>query len=268
MNSKTDRIDVNGVPLEGKWFGAASSGPMIVMLHEGLGSVSTWRDFPQQLAEATHMRIFAYSRASYGASPEVKLPREVNYMHREALDVLPGVLEAIGFERGVLLGHSDGGSIATIYAGSVQDHRVRGLVLIEPHFFVEDVNLAAIQQTAENYKTTNLREKLARHHKNVDNAFEGWRSAWLHPKFKESFNIRDSLAHIRVPILMIKGEHDPYSTLAQLEVAREDTYCPLEGVIIPGAGHSPQRDAPAMTLEVISNFLDRLRIHEEAIIAG
>jgi pimeloyl-ACP methyl ester carboxylesterase len=266
MNSEINRIDVNGVPLEGKWFGAGS-GPIIVMLHEGLGSVSTWRDFPQQLADATRMRVFAYSRASYGASPEVKLPRQVDYMHREALDVLPGVLDAIGFERGVLLGHSDGGSIATIYAGSRQDHRVRGLVLIEPHFFVEEVNLAAIRQTAENYKTTNLREKLARHHKNVDNAFEGWRSAWLNPKFKE-FNIRDALAHIRVPILMIKGEHDPYSTLAQLEVAQADTYCPLEGVIIPGAGHSPQRDDPAMTLEVIRNFLDRLRVHEEARAAG
>ncbi len=251
------RIEVAGQSLEGKWFGSASGGPVIVMLHEGLGSVSTWRDFPEQLASAMQMRVFAYSRASYGLSSTVQLPREADYLHREAIDVLPGVLDAIGFERGVLLGHSDGGSIATIYAGSIQDHRVRGLVLIEPHFFVEEMNLAAIRNTAEQYKTTSLREKLARHHRNVDNAFEGWRSGWLNPEFAK-MDLRPELAHIRVPILFLKAENDPYSTIAQLHVAETETYCPVDGVIIPNSGHSPHRDQPERTMNAITSFLTRL----------
>ncbi len=257
-------IEVNGQPLEAKWFGDRPGPPTIVMLHEGLGSVTTWRDFPNKLAAATGARVFAYSRAGYGASPPVSLPRSVDYLHREAIDVLPGVLEAIDFERGVLLGHSDGASIATIYAGSIQDHRVRGLVLIEPHFFLEEINVAAIRQTASEYRTTKLREKLARYHKNVDNAFEGWREVWLNPDFA-ALNLRSELAHIRVPMLIVKGEHDPYSTLAQLQVAQDETYCPVEGVVIANAGHSPQRDQPEVTLDTITSFLDRLlNLHEDA----
>ncbi len=257
-------IEVNGQALEAKWFGDGHGAPTIVMLHEGLGSVSTWKDFPDRLAAATGARVFAYSRAGYGASPPVSLPRPIDYLHREAIDVLPGVLDAIDFERGVLLGHSDGASIATIYAGSIQDHRVRGLVLIEPHFFLEEINVGAIRQTATEYRTTSLREKLARHHKHVDNAFEGWRDAWLNPDFA-ALNLRPELAHIRVPMLVVKGEHDPYSTLAQLQVAQDDTYCPVEGVVIAGAGHTPQRDQPEVTLDTITSFLDRLlNLHEEA----
>lgn len=260
-------IEVNGQSLEAKWYGKGSGAPEIVMLHEGLGSVSTWRDFPEMVAQATGLRVFAYSRAGYGASPPVPLPRPIDYLHREALDVLPGVLDAIGFERGILLGHSDGASIATIYAGSIQDHRVRGLVLIEPHFFLEEINLAAIRQAASEYRTSSLREKLARHHNHVDNAFEGWRGAWLNPDFA-AFDLRPELAHIRVPMLVIKGEHDPYSTLAQLQVAQEETYCPVEGLVIRNAGHSPQRDQPEKTLGAITSFLDRLlNVHEEAAAA-
>ena len=251
------RIEVRGQSLEGRWLGSATTGPTIVMLHEGLGSLSTWRDFPQKVAEGTGMRVFAYSRAGYGASPPVLLPRPIDYLHREALDVLPEVLDAIGFERGVLLGHSDGASIATIYAGSFQDHRVRGLVLIEPHFFVEEINVAAIRKTAGEYKTSSLRDKLARHHSDVDNAFEGWRGAWLNPEFA-TMNLHSELAHIRVPMLIVKGEHDPYSTLAQLQFAQAEAYSPVEGIVIADAGHSPQRDQPELTLTAITSFINRL----------
>lgn len=258
------QIEVGGNALEGRWFGNATRGPIIVMLHEGLGSVSAWRDFPQKIADAVGVRVFAYSRAGYGASSAVPLPRPIDFLHREAIDVLPHVLDAIGFERGILLGHSDGGSIAAIYAGSFQDHRVRGLVLIEPHFFVEDINIAAIRKIAADYRSTSLREKLARHHENVDNAFEGWCSAWLNPEFA-ALDLRAELAHIRVPILIVKGEHDPYSTLAQLQFAQDETYSPVEGIVVPAAGHSPQRDQPEMTLTAIASFLDRLLvIHGEA----
>jgi pimeloyl-ACP methyl ester carboxylesterase len=251
------RIEVCGQSLEARWFGSASTGPTIVMLHEGLGSLSTWRDFPQKVADATTLRVFVYSRAGYGASPPVPLPRPIDYLHREAIDVLPYVLDAIGFERGILLGHSDGASIATIYAGSVQDHRVRGLALIEPHFFVEEMNVAAIRKTAGEYRTSSLREKLARHHSDVDNAFEGWRSAWLNPEFA-AMNLHSELAHIRVPMLIVKGEHDPYSTLAQLRFAQEEAYSPVEGIVIADAGHSPQRDQPEQTLTAITSFISRL----------
>jgi pimeloyl-ACP methyl ester carboxylesterase len=251
------RIEVRGLSLEARWFGSASTGPTIVMLHEGLGSLSTWRDFPQKLADASGLRVFAYSRAGYGSSPPVPLPRPIDYLHREAIDVLPEVLNSIGFERGILLGHSDGASIATIYAGSFQDHRVRGLALIEPHFFVEKMNVAAIQRTAAEYKTSSFREKLARHHEDVDNAFEGWRSAWLNPEFA-AMNLHSELAHIRVPMLIVKGEHDPYSTLAQLHFAQNEAYSPVEGIVIADAGHSPQRDQPEKTLTAITSFINRL----------
>src|ERR1700742_3230517 len=145
--------------------------PAIVMLHEGLGSVGLWNDFPDKLQQATGLGVFVYSRAGYGQSSPVALPRPLTYMHDEARDVLPALLDAIGFTRGLLLGHSDGASIAALYAGSVQDHRVRGLVLIAPHFFTEDMGIAEIARAKEMYETTDLRGRLARWHADVDNAF-------------------------------------------------------------------------------------------------
>ena len=148
--------------------------PTIVMLHEGLGSAALWGDFPDRLQAATGMGVFVYSRAGYGASTPVTLPRPLDYMSREALDGLPALLDAIGFQRGVLLGHSDGASIAAIYAGGTGDHRVRGVVLIAPHFVVEDVSVVSIAGIRQTYETTDLRSKLMRWHRDVDNAFYGW----------------------------------------------------------------------------------------------
>ena len=237
--------------------------PTIVMLHEGLGSVGLWGAFPEALATATGAGVFVYSRTNYGRSSPGKLPRTVNFMHEEALDVLPRVLAAIGFERGILLGHSDGASIATIYAGSVQDHRVRGLVLMAPHFFTEDMGLAQIRSTNEDYQSGNLREKLERWHADVDSAYQSWSGPWLAPEFL-AWDITETLGYIRVPILIIQGADDQYGTLKQIEVAQQECYCPVEAAILPGVRHSPHRDAPALTRDTAAAFINRLlRDHHE-----
>jgi pimeloyl-ACP methyl ester carboxylesterase len=237
--------------------------PTIVMLHEGLGSVGLWGAFPEQLASATGAGVFVYSRAGYGKSSPGKLPRPVNFMDEEARDVLPRVLAAIGFRRGILFGHSDGASIATIYAGSVQDHRVRGLVLMAPHFFTEEMGLAEIRRAGEAYESGILRDKLKRWHVDVDGAFRSWFEPWLHPDFRD-WDITEPLGYIRVPILIVQGADDQYGTLAQIEAARTECYCPVEVVILPGARHSPHRDVPAPTLEAVSAFINRLlRDHHE-----
>lgn len=227
--------------------------PSLVLLHEGLGSAALWGEFPDKLQQATGCGIFVYSRAGYGASSPVKLPRPLDYMQIEALEVLPKLLDAIGFRRGLLVGHSDGASIAAIYAGGVQDHRLRGLVLMAPHFIVEDMGLQAIAATTVAYDSTNLREKLARWHRDVDNAFHGWSGAWLDPHFR-NWDISDYLAYIRVPIALIQGADDQYGTIRQVEIAQEECYCPVDVTILAGTGHSPHREAPETTLHAISEF--------------
>jgi pimeloyl-ACP methyl ester carboxylesterase len=231
--------------------------PTIVMLHEGLGAVTTWGDFPARLAEKTGMGVFVYSRAGYGQSSTIALPRPLDYMQREATEVLPKLLDAIGFKRGILLGHSDGATIAAWYAGSVQDHRVRGLVLIAPHFFMEASNIAAIRKTVETYETTDLRVRLARHHADVDAAFRGWSGAWLDPAF-EKFDTTEALAYIRVPILVIQGAADPYGTLAQVRVVEEECYCPVETAVMDGVGHAPHREDSGLVLRNIADFAARI----------
>jgi pimeloyl-ACP methyl ester carboxylesterase len=237
--------------------------PTLVLLHEGLGSVRQWSDFPDRLATATSAGVFVYSRAGYGQSNLVPLPRPLTYMHDEALDVLPKLLDAIGFRRGLLIGHSDGASIATIYAGGVQDHRIRGLSLIAPHFVVEDVSIASIAAAKRSYESTDLREKLGRWHKDVDVAFRGWNEAWLDPEFRK-WDISESLAYIRVPVQIVQGEADQYGTLHQIQIAEEECYCPVDVTLLPGIGHAPQREAPNRTLIAISDFVNRiLHLHGE-----
>lgn len=228
--------------------------PTIVMLHEGLGCVGLWGDFPDKLQKATGAGVFVYSRAGYGQSSPVALPRPLTYMHDEARDVLPALLDTIGFRRGVLLGHSDGASIAAIYAGTHQDHRVGGLVLIAPHFFTEDSGIASIAEAKRAYETADLRPRLARWHKDVDNAFCGWNGAWLDPDFRR-WDITEQLAYIRVPMLIVQGEDDQYGTLKQIEAAQEECYCPVEVALLKGAKHSPQREQPEATLGAITDFI-------------
>ena len=229
----------------------------IVMLHEGLGSAGLWGDFPEKLQAATGCGVFAYSRAGYGASTPVKLPRPLDYMHTEALETLPKLLDAIGFRRGLLLGHSDGASIAAIYAGGVADHRVCGVAMIAPHFVVEDVSVASIAGIKTAYETTTLREKLARWHRDVDNAFYGWNAAWLDPDFRD-WDISEYLAYIRVPVAILQGVDDQYGTIRQVEIAEQECYCPVDVTMMPGAGHSPHREAPEATLHAITEFAGRI----------
>jgi pimeloyl-ACP methyl ester carboxylesterase len=260
-------LDIAGQRLEYRRAGPRPvDAPTLVLLHEGLGSVGQWGDFPDALAAATGAGVFVYSRAGYGQSSPVPLPRPLTYMHDEARDSLPAVLEAIGFQRGLLIGHSDGASIAAIYAGTHQDHRLDGLVLIAPHFVVEDVSITSIRAAKTAYETTDLRTKLARWHKDPDNAFRGWNDAWLDPGFRD-WDISEPLAFIRVPILIVQGEHDQYGTAKQIEIARQECYCPVE-VALLDAKHTPQREAPEETLRVVSEVCIRLLRDDRTPIAS
>ncbi len=258
-------LDLPPLRLEYRMIGPRpDAAPTIVMLHEGLGSAALWGTFPDKLAAATGAGVFVYSRAGYGRSSPGKLPRSVAFMHEEAVDVLPRVLDAIGFRRGILLGHSDGASIAAIYSGSVQDHRIRGLVLIAPHFFTEEMGLAEIRRARAAFAAGPLREKLKRWHADVDYAFRSWSEPWLDPQFAK-WDITEALGYIRVPILIVQGEHDQYGTRRQLEVAERECFCPVETAVLPGIRHDPPREAPEETLAVIAGFIDRLlREHGEA----
>ena len=261
-------LDIGSQKLEYRMIGPRpDAAPTIVMLHEGLGCVGLWNDFPDRLQKATGCGVFVYSRAGYGQSSPVKLPRPLTYMHDEARETLPKLLDEIGFQRGLLLGHSDGASISAIYAGSHQDHRIGGLVLLAPHFFTEDMGIASIEEARRTYESGDLKPRLARWHKNVDNAFKGWNGAWLDPDFRK-WDISEFLAYIRVPILIVQGEDDQYGTVAQIEAAERECYCPVEVALLPGARHSPQRDAPQATLKVIVDFVARvLAINEWGIAA-
>jgi pimeloyl-ACP methyl ester carboxylesterase len=265
--SPTGFLRIGVSDLEYRMIGPApGDAPTIIMLHEGLGSAGQWGDFPDRLQAATGAGVFVYSRAGYGASTPVTLPRPLDYMHIEALDVLPKLLDEIGFRRGLLLGHSDGASIAAIYAGGVADHRVRGVAMIAPHFVVEDVSVTSIAEIKQAYETTDLKSKLKRWHKDVDNAFHGWNGAWLDPEFR-SWDISEYLAYIRVPLLIVQGADDQYGTIRQIEIAGAECYCPVDVTVIPGAGHQPHREAPEPAQKAIADFVNRiLRVHGEGVL--
>ena len=263
MLSPSGFLTLGDAKLEYRLAGASDTPPAIVMLHEGLGSAALWGDFPDKLAAATGVPVFAYSRAGYGASSPIARPRPLTYMHDEARETLPALLDAIGFRRGLLLGHSDGASIVAIYAGSTQDHRVRGVTLIAPHFITEDVGIAAIRAARAAYEGGDLKTRLARWHRDVDGAFYGWNDAWLDPGFR-AWDISDALAYIRVPVQIVQGENDQYGTVRQIEIAQEECYCPVEVSLIPGVGHSPQRERPDLALDAIAGFANRiLTLHHE-----
>jgi pimeloyl-ACP methyl ester carboxylesterase len=251
-------LRIGAADLEYRMIGPSpEDAPTIVMLHEGLGCVGLWGDFPDRLQAATGAGVLVYSRAGYGASTPVTLPRPLDYMHVEALDVLPKLLDATGFREGLLLGHSDGASIAAIYSGGVDDRRIRGVAMIAPHFVVEDISVTSIAAIKQAYETSGLKAKLARWHRDVDNAFYGWNSAWLDPKFR-CWDISEYLSKIRVPVTIVQGADDQYGTLRQIEIAKQECDCPVEVAIMPGAGHSPHREAPEATLNAIAEFTGRV----------
>ncbi|MDZ7839388.1 MAG: alpha/beta hydrolase [Gammaproteobacteria bacterium] len=251
-------LEVEGAGLEYAWFGPRSSdGPTLVLLHEGLGCVALWKDFPERLAETTGLGVMAYSRRGYGGSDPVEVPRPLTYMHDEGLEVLPRALDAAGIQDVILVGHSDGASIALINAGGVRDPRVRGLVLMAPHVFNEELSVRSIREAKEAYENGSLREQLARYHgDNVDSAFLGWNRAWLDPGFLD-WNIEEFLRDIQVPCLLIQGEDDQYGTVKQVEAIQRQVSGPTELLMLPACRHSPQRDQPGRTLEAIARFTDR-----------
>jgi pimeloyl-ACP methyl ester carboxylesterase len=235
-----------------------ASAPTLVFLHEGLGSVSAWRDFPDRLAERTGCGALVYSRAGYGKSPPAPLPRPVRFMHDEA-EVLAHLLDQEGIRQPILVGHSDGASIALIYAGSAPTILPLGLVLEAPHVFTEPSGLASIARIAEVYRTSDLRERLARHHgANTDNAFRGWNDVWLHPDF-QAWNIEDVLPRIEIPMLILQGEDDEYGTWRQVEAIERQSGGPVEAVALPDCGHAPHREHPERTLGEMAGFIGRRR---------
>lgn len=267
--AETGFLEAGGHRLEYRFAGPQpGEAPTIVMLHEGLGCAGLWGKFPDQLAAATGNGVMAFSRAGYGHSSPVDLPRPMSYMHDEAMQVLPELLDAMGFAEGYLLGHSDGASIATIYAGSVADHRIKGIVLIAPHFIVEDVSIESIRQARDAFETTDLRERLARWHANVDVAFRGWNDAWLDPEFR-NWDISEYLAYIRVPVQIIQGAEDQYGTIAQIDVAREECYCPVDVALLEGIKHAPHREAPQESVQIVADFVERIQVmHAEGLAGG
>ncbi len=247
-------LEAGGHRLEYAWWGPPpSSGPTLVFLHEGLGCVDHWRDFPRQLSEATGLGAFVYSRLGYGRSDAVELPRPLRYMHDEAL-LLPDVLKSVGIEQSILVGHSDGASISIIYAGSDACSGLKGLILEAPHVFAEEIGLESIGRARQAFLSTDLRQRLARYHgNNVDGAFWGWNRAWLDPEFR-SWNLESYLPSIRVPALIIQGEDDQFGTMKQVGAVQRQSGGAVEVLLLPRCGHSPHRDRSKQVLAAMRRF--------------
>lgn len=235
--------------------GGREDAPELVFLHEGLGSVSHWKDFPMRVAEATGCPVTVYSRYGSGHSDPLNGPHGVRYMHEEALQSLPALLSQLEIENPILVGHSDGGSIAIIHAGA--HDRVRGLVLLAPHVFVEPLSVASIADARVKFETTNLAEKLARHHRNARRTFWEWNDIWLHPEFR-SWNIEEYLPRITCPMLVIQGLEDQYGTMAQVEAIRLQSGGPVEVLALEDCRHSAHRDQPEKVVEAITAFVYRV----------
>lgn len=257
------RFDIAGVGLEYEMYGPApDDAPTLVLLHEGLGSLALWRDFPERLAKRTGLGVLVYSRAGYGRSDTAALPRPTDYMTREA-ETLGALLDAADVRRAILLGHSDGATIAAIYAGSAQDMRVRGLILMAPHFFAETEGLAAIVKARAAYETGDLAARLAKYHDHPDVAFRGWCDAWLSPEFRD-WNVAEVIDYIRVPVLAIQGAEDPYGTCAQIDELQGRCYAPVDVLWLEGCGHAPHQEQAEAVEDAITSYCARLYEIERA----
>jgi pimeloyl-ACP methyl ester carboxylesterase len=249
-------VTVQGHRLEVEQIAGADPGaPTLVFLHEGLGSTALWKDFPAKLAAATGCPALVYSRYGYGQSDPISEKRAVRYMHDEGLHALPDLLDQLGIERPILIGHSDGASISLIHAGGTR-RPVRALILEAPHVFVEDLTVASIAEAKTVYETTSLKDRLGRYHADPDNVFWGWNDIWLNPDFK-AWNIEDYLPAIDVPILVIQGEDDEYGTIAQVEAIQEKAAGPVEVRMLARCKHSPHRDQEAASLDAMADFIKR-----------
>jgi pimeloyl-ACP methyl ester carboxylesterase len=249
-------VEVGGRRIEVRTIAGDPGRPALVFLHEGLGSVAMWRGFPARVAEVTGCPALVYSRYGYGASDVLEAPFAVDYMHREAQEVLPELLARLGIERPILVGHSDGASIALIYAGTHPD-AVRGLAALAPHVFVEDVSVQSIREAKVAFETTEMAKKLARYHVDARRTFYGWNDIWLHPDFRR-WNIEEYLPRIRCPVLALQGMDDAYGTMAQIEAIAARVAGPCERVTLAACGHSAHRDQHDATLEVVARFVARI----------
>jgi len=243
------------VRIEYQWVGSSGDrAPVIVFLHEGLGSVAMWRDFPARLCAAVGARGLVYSRPGYGRSTP-RAPNEQwqpDFLHRQAREVLPALLRALGIENPWLFGHSDGGSIALLYAAAFP-HALQGAIVLAPHIFVEEVSVTSIAQAREAYRTTDLRSRLARYHDDADSAFWGWNDIWLSPGFRD-WSIAGEIASIRCSLLAVQGRDDEYGTLEQIRgIARRVPQAQL--LELPQCGHSPHKDQPARVIAAVTAFL-------------
>lgn len=243
-----------GHALEYEWLDAAQAGrPTLVFLHEGLGSIRQWRDFPLQVVKATGCRALLYSRYGYGQSEVLQEDKAgVRFMHREALEALPALLTALRVERPVLVGHSDGASIALIHAGA--GHPVRAVAVMAPHVFVEPICVKSIRKAADTFASSGLAERLGKYHRDPAKTFHLWADAWLDPAFAD-WNIEEYLPGIACPVLAIQGEDDQYGTMEQLERLRRGVRGPCELVKLPDCGHAPFREQPQATLDALTRFL-------------
>ena len=252
----TASLEVLGRKLECLHLDGDTTRPTLVLLHEGLGCVALWRDFPQRLAAATGCAVFAYSRFGYGGSDAAPLPWPLDYMQREGRDVLPGVLAAAGIGDCVLVGHSDGASIALVHAATSGRVKVRGVVVMAPHVFAEDCGLESIANVRGQFDA-GLRHKLAKYHgANVDCAFRGWSESWLHPDFRR-WNLEGFLPEITAPVLQIQGVDDQYGTAAQLQAIAAGVSGPCETHLLEDCRHAPQFEQPELTLALIEEFIRR-----------
>ena len=248
-------VTVRGRKLEVRRIaGANHDAPTLVFLHEGLGSVSMWRDFPDKAAAATGCTALVYSRYGHGDSDVLGEPRGVDYMHVEALEALPDLLDQLSIRDPVLVGHSDGGSIALIYAAA---RGAKGIIAMAPHVFVEDISVKSIAEAKTAFESTDLPQKLARHHADAAKTFWGWNDIWLQPDFR-SWNIEEVLPRVHCPVLAIQGFDDEYGTMAQLDAIARQTGGPIELLRLADCRHSPHRDQPGVVLEAMSRFIERL----------
>jgi pimeloyl-ACP methyl ester carboxylesterase len=260
VNAGFVEIDWAGrrVRIEHRWLNAARhDAPLLVFLHEGLGSLSMWRDFPQGLCDALGWRGLVYSRPGYGRSTPRAATEAwgVDFLHRQAHEVLPALLQALGVDSTRhppwLFGHSDGGSIALLHAAR-RPTAVAGAIVLAPHIVVEDLSLASIARARQAYLETDLRQRLARHHDDPDSAFWGWNDIWLHPPFRH-WSIEHEIATITCPLLAVQGLDDEYGTLAQIHgIAQQVTQTRL--LALPDCGHSPHRDQPQAVIEAVLAF--------------
>jgi pimeloyl-ACP methyl ester carboxylesterase len=224
--------------------------PPLVLLHEGLGSVGLWREFPAQLHRATKRRLIAFSRHGHGRSAPPPQPRTPRFFHTEALEVLPELLDRLDAPEPVLVGHSDGASIALIHAAR---YPVSALVLLAPHVFVEELTVDSIRGTREDYLEGDLRERMRRHHDDPDAAFWGWCDVWLDPEFR-SWNLEDEASRVSAPTLLIQGSEDPYGSLEQIDRIQARVRGPVQRLVLPG-GHSPQLEHPEAVVEAVAAFV-------------